>query len=70
MLPWLREWMPGNVFGVEMVDAAFGWIWKTKCTMQWKVFVSLLLADRLNTRNMLRSRHYKIQNDDYTCLLC
>lgn len=52
------------------VDEAFGWIWKTKCTMQWKVFLWLLLADRLNTRNMLRRRHYRVNNDDYNCLLC
>ena len=37
--------------------------------MQWKVFLWLLLADRLNTRNMLRRRHFRVQNDDYNCLL-
>lgn len=52
------------------VDAAFTWIWKSKCTMQWKVFLWLLLADRLNTRNMLRRRHYRITDDDYSFLLC
>lgn len=36
------------------VDDAFSWIWKSKCTKKWKVFAWLLLADRLNTRNMLR----------------
>lgn len=36
--------------------------------MQWKMFLWLLLADRLNTRNMLR--HYKIENDDYSCVIC
>ena len=34
------------------------------------MFLWLLLADRLNTRNMLRRRHFRVQNDDYTCLLC
>lgn len=34
-----------------------------------KVFAWLLLADRLNMRNMLRRRHYRVAND-YTCLLC
>lgn len=38
--------------------------------MQWKMFLWLLLADRLNTRNMLRRRQYKLDNDDYSCLLC
>lgn len=57
-------------FRNEQVDEAFGWIWKTRCTMQWKVFLWLLLVDRLNTRNILRRRHYKLDNDDYNCLLC
>lgn len=34
-----------------------------------KVFAWLLLADKLNTRNMLRRRHYRVAND-YACLLC
>ena len=38
--------------------------------MQQKVFLWLLLADRLNTRNMLRRRHFRIHNDNYACLLC
>lgn len=53
-----------------VVDEAFGWIWKSKCTMKWKMFCWLLLADRLNSRNMLRRRHFMIANDGYTCLLC
>ena len=34
------------------------------------MFLWLLLPDRLNTRNMLHRRHYKIDNDDYSRLLC
>lgn len=26
--------------------------------------------DHLNTRNMLKRRHYRIANDDYGCILC
>ena len=37
--------------------------------MKIKVFGWLLLQDRLNTRDMLRRRHYDI-GDDFTCLLC
>ena len=37
--------------------------------MKIKVFGWLLFHDRLNTRNMLRRRHYNIGND-FTCLLC
>ena len=48
---------------------AFGWIWKSKATMKIKVFGWLLLSDRLNTRNMLKRRHYNIGND-YDCILC
>ena len=57
-------------FSQVQVDDVFKWIWESKCTMQWKVFLWLLLSERLNTRNMLKRRHYRIQNDDYTCLLC
>ena len=51
-------------------DDAFTWIWKSKCTNKWKFFAWLLFTDRLNTRNMLRRRHYKLEGDVYTCLLC
>ena len=37
--------------------------------MKIKVFGWLLLSDRLNTRNILKRRHYNI-GDNYTCLLC
>ena len=53
-----------------IVDAVFPWIWESKCTNKWKVFAWLLFADRLNTRNMLRRRQYKLEGDVYTCLLC
>ena len=47
----------------------YTWLWKSKVTMKIKVFGWLLLSDRLNTRNMLKRRHYNIGND-YTCPLC
>ena len=37
--------------------------------MKIKVFGWLLFDERLNTRNMLKSRHYNI-GDDHNCLLC
>lgn len=37
--------------------------------MKIKVFLWLLLADRLNTRDMLHRRHYNI-GSDLNCLLC
>ena len=48
---------------------AFLWIWKAKSTPKLKFFCWLLLSDRLNTRNMLRRRHYNIGND-FSCMLC
>lgn len=48
---------------------AFKWLWKSKSVPKHKVFRWLLLIDRLNTRNMLKRRHYNIgSNLDY--LLC
>lgn len=41
-------------------DEAFSWIWKSTCTMKLKVFTWLLLADRVNTKNMLKRKHYNV----------
>ncbi|XP_073358285.1 uncharacterized protein [Aegilops tauschii subsp. strangulata] len=51
-------------------DDVFKWIWKAKCTNKWKVFAWLLLADRLNTRGLLKRKHMKLRDDNYACLLC
>lgn len=56
-------------FREVQVDPEFCLIWKSKCTMKIKVFLWLLLADRMNTRDMLRRRHYNIGND-LSCMLC
>ena len=48
---------------------SFFWIWKSKCTPKLKFFCWLVLADRLNTRNMLRRRQFNI-NTGFNCLLC
>ena len=47
----------------------FSHLWKSHCIMRIKVFGWLLIHDRLNTRNMLKRRHFNI-GDDHTCLLC
>lgn len=57
-------------FRDDQADVAFAWIWKTCCNMKWKVFAWLLLVDRLNTRNMLRRRHFVVTDNDYKCVLC
>ena len=48
---------------------SYKWLWAARSTLKIKVFGWLLLSDRLNTRNMLKRRHYNI-GDDYNCLLC
>ena len=59
-----------HCFRDMVADVAFKWIWQSKCTNKWKVFGWLLLADRLNTRGLLKRKHMKLRDDDYTCLLC
>ena len=48
---------------------SFLWIWKARSTPKLKFFFWLLLSDRLNTRKILRRRHYNIGNN-YSCLMC
>ena len=48
---------------------SFKWIWKAKNTFKLKFFCWLLLSDRVNTRDMLRRRHYNI-NSGLSCVLC
>lgn len=48
---------------------AFEWLWKSKSVPKHKVFGWLLMTDRLNTRNMLKRRHYNI-GSNLDCLLC
>jgi hypothetical protein len=47
----------------------YSWLWKSKCTPKMKLFCLLILLDRLNTRNMLRRRHFNI-NFGYPCPMC
>ena len=48
---------------------AFKWIWKSKCSPKIKFFCWLLFSDRLNTRNMLRRRHFNVTSN-FNCPLC
>jgi hypothetical protein len=48
----------------------FRWIWKSKVTKKIKIFIWLLFIDRINSRNLLRRKNYKIDGDDYSCVLC
>jgi hypothetical protein len=48
----------------------FIWLWESKCSNKLKVFNWLLFMDRLNTRNILKRKNFKIQDNDYNCVLC
>jgi hypothetical protein len=49
---------------------AFTWIWDSKCANKIRVFTWLLLMDRLNVRNILRRKKHKLQDNNYSCVLC
>ena len=48
---------------------AYKWIWKSKCTPKIKIFCWLLFSNRLNTRNLLRRKHFVIQGS-FNCPMC
>jgi hypothetical protein len=52
-----------------LVPKVYTWLWKSSYVMKTKVFAWLLLVDRLNTRDLLRKRHWNV-NEDNTCVLC
>ena len=54
--------------GHAQTHPAFNWIWNSKCQPKHKVFLWLLLQDRLSTRNILRRRNMHL--DSYTCENC
>jgi hypothetical protein len=51
------------------VPGVYKWLWKSCCTLRTKVFAWLVLRDRINTRDMLVRRHWKV-TDDLHCELC
>jgi hypothetical protein len=46
----------------------FNWLWSSSNLGKHKFFFWLLLRDRLNTRNILRSKNRILE--DYSCVLC
>jgi hypothetical protein len=50
-------------------DACFQVALESSCMMRVKFFACLLLVDRLNTRDMLQRRHWKVTGDTH-CVLC
>ncbi|XP_073355017.1 uncharacterized protein [Aegilops tauschii subsp. strangulata] len=59
-----------HCFRDTAADDAFRWLWKAKSPIKFKMFGWLLFVDRLNTRNMLRRRHFVVVGNTYTCMLC
>ena len=59
-----------HYFRETIADEAFLWLWKAKSPIKFKLFGWLLLVDRLNTRNMLKRRHYTVVDNIYTCMMC
>ena len=57
------------VFRSMQVHPIFTLLWKSKCTPRINFFGWLMFVDRLNTRNMLRRRHFHI-DDGYTYIMC
>ena len=49
-----------HCFKEIVADEAFGWLWKAKSPIKFKMFGWLLLVDRLNTRNMVKRRHFAV----------
>jgi hypothetical protein len=52
-----------------LVPKVYHWVWKSSCQMTTKVFAWLILRDRLNTRDMLQRRHWRVTYET-TCVLC
>jgi hypothetical protein len=51
------------------VIGLYKWIWKSSCIMKHKFFAQLLISDSLNTRDMLKRRHWNVTEDTH-CVLC
>jgi hypothetical protein len=71
--PWGKQYAPSQYYKFCFREISphesFLWLWKTKCTPRIKFFCWLVLSDRLNTRNMLKRRHFQL-NSGYNCLMC
>lgn len=52
-----------------MANPLLCWIWKSCCTMSIKMFAWLVIMDKINTKDMIQQRHWKI-NDVPQCVLC
>lgn len=56
------------LIGHRQTHPAFKWLWKSCCQPKHKVFLWLLMKDRLSTKNILRRKNMHL--DSYNCDLC
>ena len=54
--------------GKEVASPLFKRIWKSAAMLRYKIFLWLLLHDRVNVRNLLARKHFHLPN--YNCELC
>ena len=57
------------VYQPVMANPILKWVWKSCCTMSIKMFAWLVIMDRVNTKDMIQRRHWRI-NDGPECVLC
>jgi hypothetical protein len=58
-----------HIFSTVHAHPIFKIVWKSRCTPRVKIFVWLVLVDRLNTKTMLQRRHMAVQ-DGVVCVMC
>jgi hypothetical protein len=56
-----------HLLGSHHVHPSFHWLWASSCQQRHKVFLWLLLQDRLNTRGLLRRKNMYLES--YSCEL-
>jgi hypothetical protein len=57
------------LFGRLPADASFNAIWKSKTIPKLKVFIWLLIMNRLNTRDLMIRKHWHLDSGP-ECVLC
>jgi hypothetical protein len=48
-------------FSAIQAPTPFKWIWDSKVSKKIKIFIWLLFRDRINSRNLLKRKNYKIE---------
>jgi hypothetical protein len=76
---WSTVWKDGvytsclyykHCFKDVVASKIYAAIWSSKVMLRNKVFAWLLVSDRLNTRDMIRKRHWNVTNNQFHCVLC